>query len=69
MHVPKDDQTGEWGEAIHIQNLWFSGFLRRVVWWLDTIVSDDRPASIFRVDTRLILPKASEILVYLMIMF
>jgi len=31
-------------------NSWFSWLLRRVVWWLDTNVSDDRAASIFRAD-------------------
>jgi len=29
-------------------NLWFSGLLRRVVWWLDTNVSEGRADSIFR---------------------
>jgi hypothetical protein len=28
----------------------FCGLLRRVVWWLDTDVSEDRAASIFRVE-------------------
>jgi len=28
--------------------LWYSGLLRRVVWWLDTNVSEDHVASIFR---------------------
>jgi hypothetical protein len=26
----------------YIQNSWFSGLLRRVVWWLDTSFSEDR---------------------------
>jgi hypothetical protein len=30
----------------------FCGLLRRVVWWLDTSVSEDRAASIFRVEGR-----------------
>jgi hypothetical protein len=34
----------QWGQVS-----WFCGLLRRVVWWLDTIVSEDRASSIFRV--------------------
>lgn len=30
------------------KNLWFSGLLCRVVWFLDTNILEDRPTSIFR---------------------
>jgi hypothetical protein len=33
-------------------NLWFSGLLYHVVWWLVTNVSEDRAASIFKVVVR-----------------
>jgi len=33
-----------------LMNSSFCGLLRRVVWWLDTDVSEDRAASIFRVE-------------------
>jgi hypothetical protein len=32
-----------------INNSWFYGLLRRVVWWLDINVSEHRTASVFRV--------------------
>jgi len=31
-------------------NSWFSGMLHRIVWWMDTNVSGDLAASIFRVE-------------------
>jgi hypothetical protein len=31
-------------------NLWFSGLLHHVVWWLDTSLSEDHAALIFRVE-------------------
>jgi hypothetical protein len=33
-----------------VKNSWFSGPVRRVEWWLDTNVSEDHAASIFRVE-------------------
>jgi len=33
-------------------NSWFSGLLYRIVWWLDINVSEDRVASVLRIEMR-----------------